>query len=191
MSRRRSVETWEEVQTGRYLFRRWQWDDIDWLIQNANTRQIADMLRDSFPHPYLRPDAEQWVSACALSHEVHDYALLYRGELIGAMGARPGKGERAGTSEVGYWLAVPHWGKGHASAALLRYIDHLFAHRGVRRLWAATLGTNAASARVLTKCGFTLEGRARAHLQRGDVVHDELLFGLLREEWQRRGSDGG
>ncbi len=185
MNRRRPIETWEEVQTGPYLFRRWRWEDIDWLVQHANTRQIADMLRDSFPHPYLRPDAEQWVSSCALSHVVHDYALLHRGELIGAMGARPGKAERAGTAEIGYWLAVPYWGQGHATAALSRYIDHLFRQRGVRRLWAATLDKNAASTRVLTKCGFSLEGRARGHLMKGEVVHDELLFGLMREEWPR------
>jgi ribosomal-protein-alanine N-acetyltransferase len=51
----------------------------------------------------------------------------------------------------------------------------------LRRLEAAVFAPNAASARVLEKCGFTLEGRSREmYLDRDGTVCDGLLFGRTR-----------
>ena len=53
---------------------------------------------------------------------------------------------------------------------------------GSRRLSGETLGSNVGSARIMEKCGFKREGmQSRYYVARGQV-HDNVLFGLLREE---------
>lgn len=60
-----------------------------------------------------------------------------------------------GAREVGSWSGRRFWGRGVATAALSQFLEHvktlpLHAH-GARR--------NAASPRILEKCGFTVVGR--------------------------------
>jgi RimJ/RimL family protein N-acetyltransferase len=51
---------------------------------------------------------------------------------------------------VGYWLGREFWGKGLATHALAELVEEL----GRRPLYAYVAKTNAASIRVLEKCGF-------------------------------------
>jgi len=53
---------------------------------------------------------------------------------------------------VGYWLGREFWGRGIASAALTDFLKEV----KTRPLYAHVANHNAASKRVLEKCGFTL-----------------------------------
>jgi RimJ/RimL family protein N-acetyltransferase len=64
--------------------------------------------------------------------------------------------EQSGERQLGYWLGKEYWGKGIASAALAQFLGHLKA----RPLYAHVAKRNAASIRVLQKCGFTISGEA-------------------------------
>jgi RimJ/RimL family protein N-acetyltransferase len=59
--------------------------------------------------------------------------------------------EQSDDYNVGYWLGKEYWGKGIASAALSLFLTQ-FAKRP---LFAHVAKHNAASIRVLQKCGFT------------------------------------
>jgi RimJ/RimL family protein N-acetyltransferase len=58
------------------------------------------------------------------------------------------------TAEVGYWVAVPFWGRGIATAAVKEVIRYAFVDLTLSRLYADCLAKNLSSARVLQKCGF-------------------------------------
>ncbi len=58
---------------------------------------------------------------------------------------------RDGKREVGYWIDRAYWGRGVATAALSAYL----AVEQTRPLHAGVAKHNAASVRVLQKCGFT------------------------------------
>jgi RimJ/RimL family protein N-acetyltransferase len=62
--------------------------------------------------------------------------------------------EQAGQRNVGYWLGKEYWGQGIASAALAQFLELV----KVRPLYAHVAKSNAASIRVLRKCGFTISG---------------------------------
>lgn len=63
-----------------------------------------------------------------------------------------------GQDEVGYWIAREHWGKGIATRALALLLEQVT----IRPLHATVARANAASIRVLQRCGFTLTGYHQA-----------------------------
>ena len=61
--------------------------------------------------------------------------------------------------ELGYRLVRSAWGQGYATEASRALIDKGTREQGVTRISATALADNAASIRVMEKCGLTLEGR--------------------------------
>lgn len=59
-----------------------------------------------------------------------------------------------GMDAVGYWIAREHWGRGIATRALSRFLELV----PVRPLHARAARHNAASIRVLERCGFRITG---------------------------------
>ena len=66
-----------------------------------------------------------------------------------------------GHREVTYWIGREDWGRGIATRALQEFLEL----EATRPLYAGAASDNAASIRVLTKCGFRIvgEGREFAH----------------------------
>ena len=84
------------------------------------------------------------------------------------------------TAEIGYWLGEPFWGRGIATTALKETTAYAFAHFEIERLQAHVFEWNPASARVLEKAGYTLEGRQRRHVFKDGRIGDALLYARLR-----------
>jgi len=61
---------------------------------------------------------------------------------------------RDGKPEVTYWLGREHWGQGLATWALRELLQEVT----VRPIYGGAAADNAASLRVLAKCGFKLCG---------------------------------
>ena len=59
-----------------------------------------------------------------------------------------------GHDSMGYWIAQDHWGKGIASRALTLFL----AQETCRPLHATTAKNNAASRKILERCGFECLG---------------------------------
>jgi len=94
-------------------------------------------------------------------------AVLLEGELAGHVVSWEQDGER----KIGYWIGKAYWGKGVASAALSQFL----AQFSVRPLVADVAQHNAASIRVLRKCGFTISREARTPLADGQYVDDYVM----------------
>jgi ribosomal-protein-alanine N-acetyltransferase len=89
---------------------------------------------------------------------------------------------QAGT--IGYWVGQPYARQGVMTAALHVLLPTLFGELSLHRVEAACIPSNAASIRVLEKCGFSREGLARKYLCINGVWQDHLLFGLLNEDFR-------
>ncbi|MDQ5825409.1 MAG: GNAT family N-acetyltransferase [Chloroflexota bacterium] len=76
--------------------------------------------------------------------------ILYNGQVVGSMV----RFDQDGKPEIGYWIGRDYWGKGIATRALSAFLEVVTE----RPLYAAAAWDNAASIRVLEKCGFTLKG---------------------------------
>jgi RimJ/RimL family protein N-acetyltransferase len=77
--------------------------------------------------------------------------ILVDGEVAGNIGSF----DRDGAREVGYWIGRDYWGRGVATAALALFLEEVEPQRPIGA--GVALG-NAASMRVLEKCGFRRVG---------------------------------
>ena len=156
--------------------------DIEPLVALANDARVARALRDRFPHPYTRADGEAWI-AIALSHDVcRNYVIEVDGAFAGAVGIAPFEAERRIGAEIGYWLGQCFWGRGIATDAVAQLVPIAFeSFPELQRLEACTYSSNPASARVLEKNGFTLEGTLRNSITKNSEVLDQHIYALLRD----------
>jgi RimJ/RimL family protein N-acetyltransferase len=164
------------------ILRGWRMDDAEPLTAQANDRRIWLGLRDAFPHPYGLEDARRFI-ADVLEQQRHFFAIEVSGRVAGGIGhTLESDVERIG-AEVGYWLGVEFWGRGIATAALRLLTARAFAdHPELRRLWAVPYSSNPASARVLEKAGYRLEGTLRQSAIKDGRVLDQWMYAILRAE---------
>ena len=154
--------------------------DLDALVALADD-PAGDALDDRrLPNPYTRASGETWLAMVIADDPPKHFAIEVDGAFAGAIGIEPLAGERRGTAIFGYWLGPRYWGRGIATDAARTMAHHALRTRGLRRLEASVFAPNAASARVLEKAGFTLEGRLRAsYTDREGKPHDALIYARL------------
>jgi RimJ/RimL family protein N-acetyltransferase len=155
------------------------------LVRAANDETVAKYLRDRFPHPYTWQDAVGWVAFNRDLRPVCNFAIELDGDVIGGAGFVFGDDVHRFSAEVGYWLGRAHWGKGLATAALTALTRHGFERHGMVRLFAGVFEGNAASMRVLEKCGYALEGVSKRSALKGGRFLDVYNYGIVREEYRR------
>jgi [ribosomal protein S5]-alanine N-acetyltransferase len=86
---------------------------------------------------------------------------------------------------VGSWFGREWWGSGanRESKALITAVA--FRHLGLDRVTAWANTRNGRSQVALERVGFRREGVLRGWHRHGDDVHDVVVFGMLRGEWER------
>jgi RimJ/RimL family protein N-acetyltransferase len=104
--------------------------------------------------------------------------------LIGDVGV--GLHENLMQADIGFTFA-PRWqGRGYATEAVRAVLGRLFEIQGVRRVSADCDARNVRSAALLERVGFTREGLQRSRTWIKGEWTDDLLFGLLAEDWPGR-----
>jgi [ribosomal protein S5]-alanine N-acetyltransferase len=170
-----------EIKLSKSKLRKWQMNDLPSLMKYADNANIAKFLRDIFPHPYTKESGEFFLKNVANAEPNIIFAIEMNNEAVGSIGAHPLNDVNRLCADFGYWLSEEHWNKGIITEAIPAVVDFVFKNTNTIRLQAGVFETNAASKRVLEKCGFTLESRMRkAVIKNGDIL-DELIFVKLKE----------
>lgn len=165
----------------RFVVRRWRGEDAESLVRYANNREVWRNLHDEFPHPYTMADATAWLARCEEDEALEGtYAIEVDGEAVGGIGLRQKTDVHRRMAELGYWLGEPFWGKGIATEAAGLVTRHAFETLDIERIQAFVFAWNPASARVLEKCGYALEGRLRNAIFKDGEITDALVYGILR-----------
>lgn len=155
-------------------------EDEELLVCYLNTESVTKFISAKLPQPYTKEAAAWWVSTGSKIGIVK--AITKNGELIGSISAIVGEFERQKSAEIGYWIAQPFWGQGFASQALAEFSKAIFQNTEVVRLYAPVFEGNAASARVLKKCGFKLEAILEKAIYKNGSFYNEHHYALIRSE---------
>lgn len=173
------------LKTPRLLLRPPARDDAAPLECFLSDRRIAETTA-AIPHPYPRGGALDWIQRAEArwaGGTAADFVICLRadGRPIGSIGLC---GESRDRMNAGYWIGVPHWGKGYATEALHRVIRYAFNYLGLPRIGARHFPHNPASGRVMLKAGLHLEAVVPGGSSRDGVVYDSVEYGITAEEWR-------
>lgn len=144
--------------------------------------KVARYMAGPFPHPYTEAAANAWLREIVGQDPVLQFAIAGKGGLIGCIGLDPGEDVRDHEAELGYWLAVPYWGLGIATAAVKTITHYAFTRLGLVRVFAGVFANNCASIRVLEKAGFQMEGSLRKSIYKHGRYWDQWIYGRLRRD---------
>ena len=114
------------------------------------------------------------------------YFLLFRAdEPVGKIGLFD-YNPRNRSAEFGYYLPKSNRGAGNGSRMMKLFLKKAFADEtlALHKLYATTSSGNAASNGLLQKFGFHLDGRLREHFFVGGEKYDQMIYSLLRTEWE-------
>lgn len=84
---------------------------------------------------------------------------------------------------VGYFTGIDYRRQGYTKEGLYLLINYLFNTIGLNKIMADTGAFNQASIALLKSLGFQQDGCLRQHQWLDGVLHDQLLFSVLAEEW--------
>jgi RimJ/RimL family protein N-acetyltransferase len=164
----------DTVQTARLLLRRATLDDLEALhviMSDEETMRYWSTL----PHQDLETTRQWLLSMIAPPSEASDdFIITCDGETVGKVGAWR-------LPEVGFLLSRRCWGKGYAVEALRAYVARAF-QQGASHLVADVDPRNAASLRVLSRCGFLETSRSANTWCVGGVWTDSVYLRLDRPD---------
>ena len=161
--------------------RRPRTDGSPWLT----TTTFGSNLDDSFPHPFTRKDAEEWVALQSSKDPAEHFAICDAAGPIGGIGVNTQRGDSTISAALGYFVGKPFWGQRNRDRSR-KGGDGLcgFDTLGLMRIFAKVKISNGASARVLEKVGYRREGtRERGKATNEGEPVDYLTYAMLREDW--------
>ncbi len=144
-----------------------------WLSFDSRSREKqAEVLTGAIERAKHTPRTEYYLAVTT-----HSAARLIGFVRLGLGGVQAAK--------LGFAVAAAHWRRGYALDAARTLIDFGFTTLGLHRISAAIGPDNAASIAIVTRLGFTEEGRLRDHVFTNGAWRDSILYSLLAHEWCR------
>jgi RimJ/RimL family protein N-acetyltransferase len=182
------------IRTERLLLRPYAHGDVDALYAY---QRLPEVHRYLYSEPRTRADVEALVTERAGTGGLTEAGqaitlvaeLAQTGELVGdcVLFWRSQEHEQG---EVGYVLNPAYHGRGLATEAVGALLRLGFEGLGLHRIAGHLDARNTASARVLERAGL----RREAHLVENEFIKgewaDELIYGILRSEWEGRQAPG-
>ncbi len=155
------------------------------ILRYAGAKAIADGT--FVPHPYPPEAAAEFIQKTLEARDNKTgftFSIRDResDRFVGCMGIHPVL--EHGRADVGYWVGLPFWGRGYASAALRRLIQFGFDALELNRIEAGHFVDNPASGRVMQKAGMRFEGLRRGYMRHREIYRDARWYVILRADWE-------
>ena len=126
-------------------------------------------LSDRLPYPYTEADADWWLGMVAEDEGKEGVwrSIWVDGQLVGSISVeRKNDGGKA-IGEIGYMILTPFWSQGIGTEALRQICEIAYRELELQQIVGNVFSENVASARVLEKNGFLLEGTMEGAVVKG------------------------
>lgn len=167
------------IKAKNFILRPYRKGDEPSLIKNISDRHIYRNTC-SIPYPYTRKNAMEFIKSNKFpdaGKKMINFAIDMGGNVIGGICFREMKLHRA---EIGYWLGKKYWNRGIMGEALKLATDFGFKKLRLRRIYAIVFCRNKASARILKKNRYKMEGVMRKYTLKDGKLIDAMIFAKVK-----------
>jgi len=167
------------LETNRLLLRAPEPQDTPAIAAGLDNFNVSRFL-NPVPHPYTEENAYEWMDS--LGENTPGNAIL----II----EKPGAGLIGGIgldTELGFWIAEPHWRRGYITEAAIALLNWHFANTGSDEVPSAAHVDNAASQGVQDKLGFVVCGRKIQYSASRQMDVEHVVTRLTREAFRAQG----
>ena len=182
------------METNRLLLRRWHEADAEALYRYASDPAVGPAA--GWPPHRSVAESRELIGSVLAGPEIYAIVLKTTGEPVGCIGLQPATATAGPDApgedemELGYWLGRPHWGRGLTTEAARLLLARCFGELGMKTVWGVHYEGNAASRRVMEKCGFAFHHTERAKPTPLGDVRTEHFMRLTAEAWAARNGRG-
>lgn len=139
-----------------------------WVVPEYSVEMVKEFIQQS------QKDSEE--------KKRQGFGIFKNEKLIGSIGFNKFDWKCRKT-EIGYWLAKDFSGKGIITKACKILINYAFNELEMNRIEIRCADANVRSRAIPERLGFKLEGVLRQALCRHSQIYDDVIYGLLKEEW--------
>lgn len=167
------------------MLREYQENDLAHMMDWINDPTIVKFLSDRFLYPQSRRQVENflnetmkddWTGFVISDRETGDY----RGQIDFV-----NVDQKNGCAEVAIVIGdTNNISKGIGTEAMKLMMEFGFKNLRLKRIELSCWDYNERAINLYNKLGFTEEGRKRKNRYYDGKYHDEVFFGILREEWK-------
>jgi len=163
-----------------------------WRVEDAEVRYLASLdsparalSEDGIELPSSVELQQSWLEKVAgfKSDDMLRFAMENLNGITIGWVTFHSRDQKNGTFGFGVGVYRPYRGQGYAIDGVRILLKYGFWEQRYQKCNSMCLHTNTASIRIHQKLGFADEGRIRRNCFYNGMYHDEVLFGMTREEF--------
>ncbi|EOD00225.1 GNAT family N-acetyltransferase [Caldisalinibacter kiritimatiensis] len=159
--------------------------DIQLAYEYMNDPDVILNLWTGIPYPVTLKQEKAWYESQKDNKNTYNFAIETLADrlYIGGCGINE-LDLKNGVAIVGIMIGHKDYrGKGYGTDAMRVLLDFIFNQINVNKVQLHAFAFNERAIKSYKKCGFIEEGRIRQRIFRNGKYHDEIVMGILREEY--------
>jgi ribosomal-protein-alanine N-acetyltransferase len=176
-----------QLETERLVLRKIKKQDVNDFFEYASDPEVSRFVTWDY-HKTIK-DSKRFINFSLRKYREHSAApwgivMKGNGKLIGTAGFAYWLPEH-NRAEIGYSIGRNYWNKGLMTEAVREIIRFGFERMELNRLEARCSTDNAASEKVMLKCGMKFEGVLRQQEFIKGEYRSYKMYSILRGEWKQ------
>lgn len=165
--------------------REYRKEDIKKVQGYINDPELKGLLQNGIPFPYTLEDEYKWFENISATKDTYSFAIesLDEHNYIGGCGINNIDWKNS-IAVVGIFIGDKnYWGNGYGTDAMKVLIKFIFEEMNINKIKLNVFSFNERAVKSYEKCGFKVEGVLRQEIFRKGKYYDDIVMGLLREEY--------
>lgn len=187
------AEKFPELETPRLRLIQLTEDHAEWYLHHFSLPEIVH--GQGFPAPKdidaARKELDTYVIDLFKRGAGFRWGIVLRKDekdIIGSCGFYRWVKDQHNSAQIGYDLRRQFWGQGIMSEALSEMLRFGFEEMDLHRVQVLIWEHNSRSIRLVERLGFTLEGVLRDNTYYDGAYQNDLIYSMLRDEWEKKRS---
>jgi len=163
-------------------------EDLPLAWKYVNDWEVRKFLNPGISLPWKFEEEEKWYEELSSKNEKNYSFAIERksdNQYIGGCGINDLDWKNS-VATVGIFLGKAFLSHGYGTDAMRILVNFIFSEMNIHKILLRVFAFNERAIKSYQKVGFKIEGTLRSQIFREGKYHDEILMGVLEEEWRKK-----